>query len=230
MITCLIVDKDPEARQEIRKLVEQVEFLQLAGECESALQAIHHLQVQQVKLLLLEIELPGISGLEMLESLPHPPPAIFITTKPDYAAEAFNLGVVDYLLKPVRPARFLKALNRANQQFTDLSGPNHRDHFIFLRFDNVLQRIDLDDILHLEAMGDYVRIATTQKKLTVHMTLKAISDKLPEDRFIRIHRSHIVAVDKIDSFADNMVNIQKTALPVSESFRLPLLERLNGIL
>lgn len=226
MIQCLIIDDNPMARLAIRSFVEEVDFLTLAKECENAIQAINFLQTQQIDLLFLDVEMPQMTGLEMLESLTDKPLVILVTSKSDYAVDAFNLDVIDYIVKPIKLARFLKAVNKAKDFLqTDRKEENT---FIFARIDNILTRVDLDQILYIEAMGDYIRIATSKKKHTVHATLKSIWEKLPAERFIRIHRSHIVALDKIDSFADNMVTIEKAILPVSEGYRGLLLEKLNG--
>lgn len=227
MIRCLVIDDNPMARLAIRSFIEEVDFLDLAGECESAMQAINLLEKQAVDLLFLDVEMPQMTGLELMQSLTQRPLVILITSKTDYAAEAFDLDVIDYLVKPIKLTRFLKAVNRAK----DLLQPKRRDegHHIFVRVDNVLTRIDFDQILYIEALGDYIRIITPQKKHTAHLTLKTILEKLPEDQFMRIHRSSIVAIDKIDTFADNMVTIGKTVLPVSESCRAPLLEKLNTL-
>lgn len=213
------------ARLAIRNYMDEVAFLELAGECKDAIEAINMLKKKKIDLLFLDIEMPKINGLEMLEALPEKPLVIVVTSKPDYAVEAFNLEVIDYLVKPVQLPRFLKATQRA------LHYANYRKResssFVFVKVDNVLTRIDLDHIQHVEAMGDYIRIITAKKKHLAHLTLKAMAEKLPEDRFIQVHRSHIVALDKVDSFADNMVMVDNEMIPVGETYRGHLLKIIN---
>lgn len=227
MIKCLIIDDNPMARLAIRNFIQEVDFLSLSGECEDAVQAMNWLQKEPIELLFLDVEMPQMTGLELLESLTHRPLVILITSKTEYAVQAYNLEVIDYIVKPIKLARFLKAVNRAK----DFLRPTQKeaDRYLFARIDNVLTRLDFDQILYVETMGDYIRIATPQKKYTVHLTLKALLEKLPPDRFLRIHRSYVVALDKIDSFADNMVSIQKNVLAVSETYRAHLLEKLNAL-
>lgn len=227
MMRCLIVDDNSMARLAIRNFIEEVEFLNLTGECENALQAIGMLQEQKIDLLFLDVEMPHMNGLEMLESLTQKPLVILVTSKTDYAFEAFNLEVVDYLVKPVKLARFLKAVNRAWDYFIHTQKTDNS--FIFVRVDQVLTRIDLNQILYIEAMGDYIRIVTPCRRYITHLTLKGIQERLPDNRFLRVHRSHLVALDKVDSFADNMVSIGDIVLPVSDGFRSMLLENMNAI-
>lgn len=215
------------ARLAIRSFIEEIRFLKLVDECENAMQAITFLEKNKIDLLFLDVEMPKMTGLEMLESLTHKPLVILITSKTDYVVEAFDFEVIDYLVKPIKLARFMKAVHRAKDYLG--AKPTSEQNHLFVRIDNVLTRIDLENILNIEAMGDYIRVITPQKKYTVHTTLKKIWEKLPESQFIRIHRSHIVSLDKIDSFADNMVLIGKTILPVSDSFKGPLLEKMNTL-
>ena len=182
---------------------------------------------QSGDLVFLDVEMPHMNGLEMLESLTKNPLVILVTSKTDYAFEAFNLEAVDYLVKPVKLARFLKAVNRARDYFFHTQKADNP--FIFVRVDQVLTRIDLDQILYVEAMGDYIRVVTPCRKYITHLTLKGIQERLPDNRFLRIHRSHLVALDRVDSIADNMVSIGDIVLPVSEGFRLILLENMNAI-
>jgi DNA-binding LytR/AlgR family response regulator len=225
MIQCLLIDDNAMARLAIRNYIDQIDFLQLAGECATALEAVNVLKKKKIDLIFLDVEMPEMNGLELLEVLPEKPLVIIIAAKPDYAVAAFALEVIDYLVKPVQLPRFVKAVKRAQTHLYEAQQDHSR--FIFVKIDNILTRIDLDAIQHIEAMGDYIRIVTDQKKYTTHLTLKSVVETLPEDRFIQVHRSHIIALDKIDSFADNMVVIDKQLIPVGETYRPQLLARMS---
>ena len=217
------------ARLALRNMMEDIEAMQLAGECESAIEAFNLLQKTPADLLLLDVEMPGMSGLELLQSLETQPLVILITSKTDYAVEGFNLEVVDYIVKPVALPRLLKAVQRAKDRWagtpTEVQqlGPDH----LFVRIENQLLRIDFEDILLVQALGDYVVFQTEKKKYPVHLTMKAVEEKLPADRFLRVHRSYIVAVDKIENLEQNSLKIASHIVPVSENNKKRLLEKLN---
>jgi len=180
--------------------------------------------------LLLDIEMPGMTGLELTKNLGHASPLIIFTTaKTDYAVEAFELNVVDYVIKPVSPARFLQAIEKAKEVLES----NKQDvlveekEFVFVRDNGILKRIDINDILYLEAMGDYVKVHTLQKFHVVHSTLKAIGEKLPPSKFMRVHRSYIVALNKIDFIEEGVINIGKNPIPVADAYRGSLNQQLN---
>ena len=229
-MTCLIIDDNPMARLALRKMVEDIEFLDSVEECKSAMEAFNFLQKTPADLLLLDVEMPGMSGLELLQSLEIKPLVILITSKTEYAVEGFELEVVDYIVKPVSIPRLLKAVQRAadrmtSQSYADLHNLG-TDH-LFVRVDNQLVRIGFEDILFLQALGDYVVFQTDEKKFMVHLTLKALEEKLPEERFLRVHRSYIIAVGKIENLEQNSLKIGKHLIPVSESNKKNLMDRLN---
>ncbi|MCB9291246.1 MAG: response regulator transcription factor [Lewinellaceae bacterium] len=216
------------ARTALRHLARQVPELELVQECNSAAEAFQYLQNNPADLLLLDVEMPEMSGLELLKSLSRLPEVILITSKADYAVEAFSLKVLDYIVKPVTLARLLQAVSRMDEKSRVPQAEPPRD-YLFARVDNTLVRIDFDDILFVEAMGDYVRIATPGKKYMILMSMKALQEKLPDGQFFRCHRSYIVAQDKIDSIADNMIVIQNEVIPLSEKVKKELLSRINLI-
>lgn len=229
-MNCLIVDDNKLARTAMKQLTSHVEQLNVVAECSSAMEAYNILQKEKVDLLLLDIEMPGMSGIELTRNLGKKRPLIIFTTvKKDYAVEAFELSVADYLIKPVSPARFIQAIEKARE----ILDSNHRelqvsDHeFVFIRDNGVLKRIQIDDILYLEAMGDYVKLHTPQKFHAVHTTLKAMEERLPSARFMRVHRSYIVALDKIETIEDGAIVMQKQAIPVADAYRNALNNRLN---
>lgn len=229
-MNCLIVDDNKLARTAMKQLASHVEQLHVAGECSSAMEAYNFLQKEKIDLLLLDIEMPGMSGLELTRNLGKKRPVIIFTTvKKDYAVEAFELNVADYLIKPVQPARFIQAIEKARE----ITDSNLRElqvsdtEFVFIRDNGVLKRIKTEDILFLEAMGDYVKLNTPQKFHAIHTTLKALEEKLPPGKFMRVHRSYIVALDKIESIEDGTIIINKHAIPVADAYRSALNNKLN---
>ncbi|NLR58016.1 response regulator transcription factor [Chitinophaga polysaccharea] len=229
-MNCLIVDDNKLARTAMRQLASHVEQLQVVGECNSAMEAYNILQKEKIDLLLLDIEMPGMSGLELTRNLGKKRPVIIFTTvKKEYAVEAFELNVADYLIKPVPPARFIQAIEKARE----IIDSNNRElqvsdnEFVFIRDNGILKRIRTEDILFLEAMGDYVKLNTPQKFHAIHTTLKALEEKLPPGKFMRVHRSYIVALDKIESIEDGTIIIQKNAIPVADAYRSALNNKLN---
>ncbi|MVT11250.1 LytR/AlgR family response regulator transcription factor [Chitinophaga tropicalis] len=229
-MNCLIIDDNKLARTAMKQLVSHVDGLQVLGECASAIEAYNLLQKEKIDLLLLDIEMPGMSGIELTRNLGKQGPVIIFTTaKKDYAVEAFELNVADYLIKPVSPARFIQAIDKAREIVSGSSKELHSSdsEFVFIRDNGVLKRISLDDILYLEAMGDYVKLHITQKFHAIHSTLKAVEEKLPPSRFMRVHRSYIVALDKIDAIEDGAIIIRKEAVPVADAYRAALNSRLN---
>ena len=227
---CLIVDDNTMARTVLRNMVKQIRELEICGEYAAAIDAFNHLQKESVDLLLLDVEMPGMSGLELIESLLNPPLVILITAKTDYAVQGFQLQVVDYLVKPITLPRLLQAVNRAEEwKLSDSKSIQSAEskNYFFARINNQLIRIDWDDILFLQAMGDYVVIVTPGKKMPVHSTLKALEKKIPENRFTRVHRSYIVQVSKIVNLEENSIQINEHLIPVSERYKSELMEKMN---
>ncbi len=214
----------------MKQLVGQAKDLQLVKECADALEAYNTINREQVDLLLLDIEMPGMTGFELIKNLgPKKPLIIFSTAKKDYAAEAFELNVVDYLVKPVSPVRFLQSIERANEVFASNREEVkvEEQEFVFIKDNGVLKRINVDDILYLEAMGDYVKVYTAQKFHVLHSTLKSIEEKLPPAKFIRVHRSYIISLNKIDFIQEGVISIGKSTIPVADTYRSLLNKRLN---
>lgn len=229
-MNCLIVDDNKLARTAMKQLVSHVDQLQLSGECSSAMEAWNLLQKGKVDILLLDIEMPGMSGLELTRNLGKKGPVIIFTTvKKDYAVEAFELNVADYLIKPVSPARFIQAIEKAREI---IESSRHEwqvsdNEFVFIRDNGTLKKINTADILYLEAMGDYVKLHTAHKFHAIHTTLKALEEKLPAGKFMRVHRSYIVPLDKIEAIEDGAIIIHQHAIPVADAYRAMLNNRLN---
>jgi DNA-binding LytR/AlgR family response regulator len=229
-MNCLIVDDNKIARTTMKQLASQVKDITVAGECANAMDAYNLLQEQPVDLLLLDIEMPGMTGLELTKNLGHNKPLIiFTTSKKEYAAEAFELNVADYIVKPVTPARFIQAIDKAREilQSNNEQVEMADDEFIFIRDSNIVRRLKLDDILFAEAMGDYVKIYTPQKFFAIHTTLKLVEERLPASKFLRVHRSYIAAINKIDTVQDGALVINGKPVPVADAFRAALNKRMN---
>ena len=229
-MTCLIVDDNIIARTTMKQLVSQVNDIKLVGECANALDAYNLLQGQQVDLILLDIEMDGMTGLELTKIIGNKKTIIvFTTSKKEYAAEAFELNVADYIVKPVTPSRFITAINKVRdllQSNTEEFKVNEEE-FIFIRDSNIVRRLNLNDILFAEAMGDYVKLHTVQKYYAIHATLKSIEERLPSLKFIRVHRSFVAAVNKIDTIKDGALIINGKPVPVADAYRAALNKRIN---
>ena len=226
----IVVDDNKIARVTIKQLATQVQDLDVSGEFDNALDARNYLLKYPADLLLLDIEMPGMSGLELSRNLGNNHPLIiFTTSKRDYAVEAFELNVVDYLVKPIKPARFIEAVDRvrtiynSSKEEVSMQG----DEFIFIRDSNVVRKLRLDDILFAEAMGDYVKIYTENKFYAIHTSMRNLEDRLPSGIFIRIHRSYLIAVDKMDYIQEGSVVIRGKPLPIGDAYRAVLNKRMN---
>jgi two-component system LytT family response regulator len=229
-MNCVIVDDNPLARMAMAELVSQVNGLDKIGECENGIEACNIIREHKVDLLLLDIEMPGASGIDLIRYLgPKSPVIIFTTGKKEYAVDAFELDVADYIVKPINPARFFKAIEKAREiityQRSDPQSPSRE--FVFVRDNGVLRKINLDDILYMEAMGDYVKIFTGPRFFLAHTRLRSIEEKIPTEKFLKVHRSFIVALNKIEKVEEGVIVINQSPIPVADSYRAVLNSRLN---
>jgi len=230
--SCLIVEEEPLSAEILTDYIRQVPFLELRSVCADAIYAMELLQNEKIDLLFLDIHLPKLKGMEFLESLRNPPRVIIISAYKDYALQAFELNVVDYLLKPIRFSRFLKAVNKLDQQADNkpLSPPadtRERTYFFF-SVGKKKVKVFLDEILYIESLREYVRITTRDKNILTKFQLSAIEELLSRNNFIRIHRSFIVAKDKINAFTATDVEINNKQIPIGRSYKelvIGLLER-----
>ena len=226
----LIVDDSEIARDILSQLACQIKDITVVGECADALQAYNLLQEQSIDIILLDIEMPGMSGLELTKSLTDKGPVvIFTTAAKDHAVEAFELNVVDYIVKPVTSARFIQAIDKARELINSKEEELNitEDEFIFIRDSNVIRRLRLDDILFAESMRDYVKLYTAQRFYAIHNTLKAVEERLPAHKFLRVHRSYIVAIDKIDTIHEGVLVVREKTVPVADAYRAALNKRMN---
>lgn len=200
--------------------------LELLGECANAIQAITFLQQQQVDLIFLDIRMPQLNGTDFLKTLKVSPKVIITTAYSEYALEGYELDVVDYLMKPVRFDRFLKAVNKAFPHYQDkpaepvtISAEKTESSFVYFRADRKMIKVLLNDILYIESMKDYVKVITTDQTIITRQSISSVEAMLPENRFLRTHRSFIVSVSKIKSFTNEIIEINKTEIPVGKLYR-----------
>ncbi|HTB26884.1 MAG TPA: LytTR family DNA-binding domain-containing protein [Puia sp.] len=226
----IVVDDNKIARYTVKQLARQIPDLMISGEFDNASDARNYLLDFPVDLILLDIEMPGMSGIELSRNLGDKHPLIiFTTSKKDYAVEAFELNVVDYLVKPITPSRFSQAIDRARAIITSNTEEvrMNNDEFIFIRDSNIVRKLRLDDILFAEAMGDYVKLFTAQKFFAIHTTMRLVEERLPAGEFIRVHRSYLIAVNKIDRIQEGSIVINGKPLPVGDVYRAALNKRMN---
>lgn len=226
----LIVDDNDIARTTLAHLAKKILNLTIVNEYANAIEAYSHILSQPVDLIFLDIEMPEMTGIELTKNLSGKDVIIiFTSSKKEYALEAFELNIADYLLKPFTPARFLQAVTKAQAIFDSKkeSVEYEKDEFLFVRDANVTRRLKLDDIFYAEAMGDYVKFYTREKMFAIHGTMKAAEERLLRDNFIRVHRSYIVAVGKIDTLQDGGIIINGKFIPVADAYRKALNTRMN---
>lgn len=233
-IRCLVVDDEPPAREIIKQYIADTPMLQLEGECGNAIQAISFLQQQQPDLIFLDIRMPQLSGTDFLKTLPHPPKIIFTTARAEYALDGYELDVVDYLLKPIRFDRFLKAVNKAYQYSgfktaVEKTMPDQEktDAFVYFRADRKMIKVLLADILYIESMKDYVKVVTAQETIITKQSISSVEAMLPENQFIRSHRSFVVSLQKIKSYTSELIQIGKTEIPIGKIYRSHVLKLLS---
>jgi len=232
MLRCLIVDDEPMARKLLADYVEKVPFLTLHAACASPLAALQELSTQPIDLLLLDVQMPEITGLALLKILPRQPLVILTTAYSEYALESYDLDVVDYLLKPITLERFLRAAHKAQARLLPGATPvpagpvapvvpalAESSPFLFVKDGTRLVKIRQADILFVEGLKDYVAIHTRQQRIVSLQRLKALEQQLPAARFVRIHHSYIVSLEGIDAVFKDKVQIGSRFLPVSESYR-----------
>ncbi|WP_212001564.1 LytTR family DNA-binding domain-containing protein [Chitinophaga sp. HK235] len=218
-ISCIITDDEPVARKGLAGYVEKIDFLSLAGICEDALSLNNLLRRQPVDLLFLDIEMPYINGVELLESLSQPPKVIFTTAYEQYALKGFELDAIDYLMKPISFERFLKAANRAREIFKPPTPAITIERDIYIKTGEKLVRIMLEDIIYIEAMENYVYIHTTTGRYLTHATLKAVAENVTGPEFVQTHKSYIINTRKITSIEGNMIDMGGAAVPVSRGLK-----------
>ncbi len=221
---CLIIDDEPLAINVIKNHLANFSAFEVVGAYESAIEAFNYLKANPVQLLFLDINLPGLSGIDFIKSLDQPPAIIVTTAYREYAVESFELDVLDYLVKPIAFPRFMKAIDKATSQLQHDKGGSslglpEADNFIFVRADKKNIKVNHSDILYVESLKDYIRIKTIYEDLIVHQNLSHFTSLLPQDKFLRIHRSYTVALEKINSICGANVYIGPKELPIGRIFQ-----------
>ena len=218
---CIIVDDEPVARKILREFTSHVPFLELAGEFDTAIKADTYLKNNTADILLLDIEMPKMTGLEFLKRLDVKPLVILTTAYPEYALEGYELDIIDYLLKPIPFTRFLKAVQKAKEyaELRNNTTPHPFSSGLFVRSERRIEKIELKDILYIESMGNYVNIYTETKKIIAYLTMKGLESQLPPNDFIKIHQSFLVSFSRISAIEGNSVKVRDKLLPISRNYR-----------
>lgn len=225
-IRCIITDDEPMARKGLQGYIEKIDFLELVAVCEDGIQLGNVLKEQPADLIFLDIEMPYLSGLELLSGLTNPPKVIIVSAYEQYALKGYELDVVDYLLKPVSFERFMKAVNKVYDWYVKEKPDESQPTSIFVKTTLKYEKVDFADILFVEALDNYIAIQTVRKKLVTHSSLSSFQNNLPRDKFVQIHKSFVVNVDKVTSLEGNLLGIDNYKLPVSKNYRAEIRERL----
>ena len=244
-LKCLLVDDEPLAHKIIQNYIGRLNTLEVAGNCYNAIEAINFLYEHEVDLMFLDIQMPELNGLEMLKALPNPPRVILTTAYSEFALESYEFGIVDYLLKPIAFPRFLKAVNRVIEDIplskktvnTDSrqtlenreeTAPENQKNFLFLKENQITHKVFFSDILFIQAYGNYLKFFTEEKMIMVADTMKNITIQLSDSQFVRVHKSFIVSLTKIDQIEGNQINIASHSVPVGNKYRLVFEQRFKG--
>lgn len=242
MINVIIVDDEPLAQDVLETYIEKVPDLHLVKKCSNALEANEVLKTEEVDLMLLDIQMPQLTGIDFLKTLVNPPIVIFTTAYPNYAIEGFELNALDYLLKPISLDRFMKAVNKATAQIniqrkiSDNESGNTgeekgQEDFTFVKADKKLVKVNYEDVIYIEGLKDYVIIRQDNDRVITLQTMKSLEAKLPGEIFRRIHRSYIVNLNRINAIVGNMVEViekeKPKHLPIGKNYREELLEIIN---
>lgn len=222
---CLIIDDEPLARQLIHEHVNKVPGFEVAGECSSAMEAMAFLRAKHVDLIFLDIQMPQITGLDFLRTLTKRPKVIITSAYREYAIDGFDLDVVDYLLKPITFERFFKAISRFCQisevpvvQNDNTNNPSS-DLFVYVKENKRFVKITFSDIVYIEGFSEYIKIYTQDKRVITKLSLAWMEEQLPDDEFLRIHKSYIVALNRIEAFTANSIEVANKELPIGRSFK-----------
>jgi len=223
-ISCIVIDDELPAIQQMENYIGRVPFLNLLKSFDNGIEPMSFLQSNKVDLIFLDIEMEGFTGLQLIKTLHHKPKIILTTAYDQYALAAFDLNVSDYLLKPISFERFMQSVDKIFDFYTktgniESSASQYKRDYFFVKTEFRMQRVDFDDILFIEGMKEYLRIHTTNEKIMTLQTFGNMEESLPEDNFIRVHKSYIVAINKIESVEKNRILIANTHIPISETYK-----------
>lgn len=227
-LNCLIVDDEPVARKGLEEYVREIDFLQHIASCENALKAENFLNEGNIDLLLLDIHMPKLSGIDFLKSLKQPPMVIFTTAYSDYALEGYALDIIDYLVKPIPFERFLKAARKAYDFYSLRHKADPAHAYFFIKCDHKYEKVNFGDVLYLEAMQNYCIIHVPDRKMITYITFSGLESQLPADKFLKVHKSFIVALDKVKSLDGNEINIGNSRIPISRGLKEEVMKRIMG--
>lgn len=234
---CLVVDDEPLARDLIRNHLEKLENFEIVAECSDAMKALNALRIKDVDLIFMDIQMPQITGVEFLKTLKNPPKVIFTTAHREYAIDGFELDVVDFLLKPITLERFLKAVNKYFQLTQEETNSNNlantsvyqnEESFIYVKENKKVVKVYLKEILYIEGLSEYVQIHTENRKLVTKTSMSNMEEKLPEAGFMRIHKSFIVSLRKIEAFSSSTIDVPGKELPIGRSYKTTVLDSLHA--
>jgi DNA-binding LytR/AlgR family response regulator len=222
-LKCIIIDDEPIARKVLQEFVEEIDYLLLTGQAENPMKAMTLLSDNDIDIIFLDINMPKINGVDFLKSSKTNASIIMTTAYPEYAVEAYGLDVLDYLIKPIAFDRFLKACNKAKEiwelkRITQAKPNNSDDHF-FIKCNNQIEKVFYDDLIYAEAMLNYVMLYTVSNKMMVYVTIKSLEEQLPSDKFIKVHKSFIVNINKIRSIEGNILDIGNEKISISQNLR-----------
>lgn len=231
-VQCLIIDDEPQAREIVKRYIQQVPVLKLFGECTNAIEALSLLQAQKVDLLFLDINMPQLKGVDFVKALKEPPKIIFTTAYPEYALEGYELEVVDYLLKPIQFGRFLKAVQKVVKlNHLPKDGPSAVSNqdtkpFVYFRSERKMVRVQLDEIFYVESMKDYIKVTTLTGTIITKQSISSLEVLLPDNLFIRTHRSFIVSLARIKAYTAELVDVEGAEIPIGKIYRQAVLRTL----
>ncbi|MEE4116316.1 MAG: LytTR family DNA-binding domain-containing protein [Marinilabiliaceae bacterium] len=224
-VRCIVVDDEPVARDVLESLLSRIEVVELVAKCKNAVEAFNIINMQEIDLVFLDINMPEISGLSFARSINPEIKIIFTTAYREYAVEGFDLQAVDYLLKPISFERLLQSVNRflrqnhiAKTENPSIESPADND-YMFVRSERKMIKVTFDNLLYIESIGDYVKLFMREKTVVTRESLSGIEARLPKDDFLRIHRSFIVAINKIESYTGETIDIKNKELPVSRTYK-----------
>lgn len=224
----ILVDDEPHAIEVLLQYLQNFSEIEVVAKCENAIQAFQTLQQQKIDLIFLDIKMPGLTGTELMRSLKNPPKVIFTTAYQDYAVEGFDLDAIDYLLKPIPFDRFLRAMDKvftifevSNRQISIAEKPSvsNKDVFLYLKVDRKMVKVNVNDIYWIESLRDYIKVVLKDKVLISKQKISMLEELLPEDDFIRIHRSFIVSIPKIEGYQTHAVDIAGKELPIGRNYK-----------
>ena len=223
--SCIVVEDEPASQEILKRYINDFPQLELKSVCNNAFEAGEVLRKEAIHILFLDINMPRLSGMEFYRSMPDPPPVIFTTAYPEFAVNGFEVNAVDYLVKPFPFDRFVKAVNKFLESSRDSSDPVAG--YLMLMADKKMHKVDFSNVLFVEGMGDYVKVHTLTKTLIVHLTLQKLQGQLPNEKFLRIHKSFIISLARLEYIEGNMAIINKQQIPIGQTYRNEFLSMLQ---